>query len=477
MKRDFSIGVAWTASASWLEQAVGAVTFMLIARLIGVEAFGVAALAFAFLFLGEFLVRDTIAEAIVERETLEDGRLEASFVVLIGFSLVIILALFAISKLTAILFGEPDVARLLMAASPTILMIAMAGVSTALLRRRMQYRLLAIRSVLGVVAGGIVGVTMALNGFGAWSLVGQRLVQIGVDSAFAFKVAGWVPRRWPTRSELALLRGLGPRVVLLRSITLVIAQTPTVVLGIFFAPSAVGLFAFALRLVEIVTFLIVSPLKGVSQSAFAAMRRQHRPTAPFFLGLTEITALAAFAAFAGLALIGEPTIRILVGPEWVGASAVLPFLCLAGAIYALTSMQESYLLAIDRVKVFTSMALLEAVVGLGLIALASPFGPVAISAAVAGRSLAIFPLRTFAALAPEAVAPVQMLRTLISPVLAVAAMSVTVAVWRAAMLGQLTDLMFVLGAVTIGIISICLPLFLWMPNTVANMQTFMQKEP
>ena len=83
MKRDFTIGAAWSTAGGWIEQAVTAINFLVIARLVGVEAFGVAAMAFAFLFLGEFLVRDTLTESIVERRSLEDGRLEATFVALV----------------------------------------------------------------------------------------------------------------------------------------------------------------------------------------------------------------------------------------------------------------------------------------------------------------------------------------------------------------------------------------------------------
>ena len=151
MKRDFTVSAAWNTAGGWIEQAVTAVNFLVIARLVGVEAFGIAAMAFAFLFLGEFLVRDTLTEAIVERRSLEDGRLEATFVGLIGFSLVVVVALVVISQVAAKAYGEPTVGPLLLAASPTVLMIGAAGVSTALLRRQLAYRALAIRTVLGVM--------------------------------------------------------------------------------------------------------------------------------------------------------------------------------------------------------------------------------------------------------------------------------------------------------------------------------------
>ena len=475
MKRDFANGLAWSAAASWLEQAAAAIIFLVIAKLIGVESFGITAMAFAFLFLGEYLVRDTITEAIVERSFLEEGRLEATFVVLTGFALVLVLILVILAPIIAHLYGQPVVAPLLIVASPTVLMIGVAGVSTALLRRRLAYKTLAIRTIVGVAVGGIVGIVMALNNFGAWSLVGQRLAEIGVNSVLAFKAAGWWPKRWPGRSDFALLRGLGPRVVGLRAITLIISQTPTVMLGILADPRAVGLFAFASRLAEIVLSVSIKPVQGVAQSAIAALRRQKTATRTFFIDLTELSAFIGFVAPAGLALIAYPLTGVLLVPEWNDASAILPFICLATAVMALTAVQEAYLLALDRLKPFASAAAIEAVIGLVIIGFASQYGPVAAAGAVALRALLALPLRTAAALAPEAIASGLFVRALIAPVLVAAGMTVVVGSWRFVMLHRAPDTIYIATAVLIGVLTVCGLLFGFMPNTVARLRTFIEE--
>jgi PST family polysaccharide transporter len=473
MKRDFTIGAAWSAAGGWIEQGVSAIIFLVVARLVGVEDFGLAAMAFAFLFLGEFLVRDTLTEAIVQRRSLEDGRLEATFFALIGFSLVVVLALGLISQVAAGAYGEPTVAALLLAASPTVLMIAAAGVPTALLRRQLAYRTLAIRGVLGVSAGGIVGISMALNDFGAWSLVCQRLTEVGINSVTSFTAAGWRPERWPSRTDYALLRGLGPKVVLLRAMTLVIGQTPTVALGVFAEPRAAGLFAFAWRFIEIARFLIVRPLQGVAQSVIAAMRRKHAATDHFFLDLSNLAAWVAFPAFVGFALIAHPLIEVLLGQDWAAAAVILSILCVTGAISALSSIQEAYLLALDRIGAFVRAAAFEAAIGIVIVALASQYGPVAAAAAVVVRALVALPLRTTAALAPERITPVGLIGALTTPLLAAVGMAVPVVLWRMAVLGRVADAIFLISTIAIGVATVCIMLFGFMPGSLARLRTFL----
>lgn len=472
MKRDFTISAAWSAAGSWIEQVVAAVTFVVIARLVGVENFGIAAMAFAFLFLGEFLVRDTLTEAIVERRSLEEGRLEATFFALIGFSVLIMLVLAAIAYLAAKAYGQPAVAPLLLTASPTVLMIGAAGVSTALLRRKLAYRTLAVRSVLGIVASGFVGITMAVNGFGAWSLVGQRLTDIGINSVMAFAAAGWAPRRLPRRADYALLKGLGPRVVVLRSLTLMIVQTPTVALGVFAGPIAAGLYAFAWRLVEIVVSLIVQPLQGVAQSAIAEMRRRHSATDEFLLDLTSLTGWLSFPAFVGLALVASPLIGLLLGDDWRAAGPILAILCIPAAISGLTAIQEAYLLAMNRIDAFVRASALEAAFGMVVVAFGSFYGAVPAVAAVAIRTLAAFPVRTKAALTLEKIVMRRFIRALMPPLFAAAGMAVPVAIWKMTVLGRVSDLIFVSSAVVIGVATVAAILFGFMPHAVAQLRSF-----
>jgi len=472
MKREFTVGAAWTAAASWTEQGASAIFFLIIARLIGADAFGVAAMAFAFLFLGENLVRNTITEAIVEREKLEDGRLEVTFLALIFLSLLIIIALSVIAHLAAEFYDEPQVAPLLLVGSPSVIMISSAGVSTALLRRHLAYRSLAIRTILGVGAGGLVGLFMAMNEFGAWSLVGQRLAQSGTNAIFAIGAARWRPKRWPKLTEFSLLNGLGPQVVLLRSIALVIAQTPTIALGVFVDAHAVGIYAFAYRIIEIVLQLVVNPVKTVAQSTLAEMRRRTGGTAQFFLDLTELSALAGFAAFVGLALIAKPAVDFLMGPEWAGAATVLSLLSAAGAMMTLTSIQESYLLAIDCLGKFVRAAFVELLLGLVIVGIACRYGAAAAAGAVALRTLFVAPLSTIAALAPEKISVARFIRAVVPPALAALGMALLVGCWRLAMLGRMPDALFVGSAITLGVAGVAIILFGLMPTLVTRLRDF-----
>jgi hypothetical protein len=116
---------------------------------------------------------------------------------------------------------------------------------------------------------------------------------------------------------------------------------------------------------------------------------------------------------------------------------------------------------------------LEATVGIVIVALASQYGPAAAASGVAIRALAALPLRTSAALAPERIAPSRLAGSLALPLLAAAGMAVPVALWRIAVLGRVSDAIFLVSAIAIGIATVCIFLFGFMPGAVARLRTFL----
>ncbi len=466
------IGAAWSSGAAWVEQGLNFLIFILIARLVGTESFGLATMAIAFTLFGEVLVRDTLTEGLIERMELDEGCLEATFAALAGFGAAVFCVLVILSQVAGALYDEPQVVGLMIAASPTVLLISLSGVSTALLRRQMAFRTLAIRSTAGVIAGGVAGLLMAAQGYGAWSLVGQRLVMTLVNTVFAVAAAGWLPRRLPKMSEFRLIGGLGPRVVILRAAMLVMFQAPTVALGAMIGPNAVALYALSWRLVEVLLTLIVAPIRSVAQSTIATMRRAGTGTDDFFLDLTQIVALAGFAGFAGLALIADPIIEVMFGDAWRGAAAIMPWICIAGAIQALSDLQESYLMALDRTRRYLKIVVVEAVFATVLIAVVSAYGAGAAAAAFALRAALFFPARTALALAPEGIAPAAYAHVAKAPALIAAGMGAAVILWRLAALGRMPDAAYVASAIAIGAAAFAAILVFLSPTVLLRLMSF-----
>ncbi len=371
--------MAWMAFGNWTEQIVNLAVFTILARLLGAEAFGLVAMAIAFVILCEFLVRESVSEYLIAAHAPGPGDLNAVFwlLVALGAGLSVLLALLA--QPIARAYGQPEVAPLIWWLSPTILMIAPTAVPVAVLRRSMRFEILSIRAVAGYLAGGIVGVAMALSGFGVWSLVGQRLAQIGVDSALAWFGAHWLPRLDTRGADLRRILNFGGQVLGLRAAELALVQTPIVVTGALLGPAAAGYYALAWRLVETLSHLVITPIRTAAQPAFAAMRRDGARPGDMLVDTLRLATLALYPAFFGLALVAEPLLVAVFGADWRAAAPALVGLCGLGLVLSVDKLQQVFGLALGRIGRFTLLTWLSVLLTAAFAPIAARWGLAAVA--------------------------------------------------------------------------------------------------
>ena len=99
----------------------------------------------------------------------------------IAISLALTVLLIGSSGVIARFFGEPSLTGIALALSVTFVLTAMSTQHSALMRRAMQFRRIAMIDISANLVGSIVSVALALAGWGYWSLVAKPIVTAGLD--------------------------------------------------------------------------------------------------------------------------------------------------------------------------------------------------------------------------------------------------------------------------------------------------------
>jgi PST family polysaccharide transporter len=377
----FIKGVAWMAAGGWTEQAINFVVFVTMAKLLGPELYGLLSMAAVFIVLAEALVRESVSEYLIAAENPSDADYNATFWLTAGLGLVLALVLWAAAGPIAAVYGHEIVAGLIRGLSVTVLLIAFTAVPVAILRREFNFRVLSLRAIAGVVVGGALGIGMALTGWGVWSFVGQWIAMISTNVVMAWTAVDWRPGLTTTPDHFRRAGGFGAQVLGLRMAELAVVQMPTVLIGATLGPLATGLYSVSWRLIETLTFLISTPLRMVSQPAFAAVRREGGRAGDLLLDIARLTGVVAFPFFIGLAVVAEPVLRLFFGTEWLGAAPVLSVMAFLGVYFSIAMVQQSFCLAAGKAGEITLLTWANVALGAVLMLFAARWGLVAITAA------------------------------------------------------------------------------------------------
>lgn len=348
-------GAFWSAMETWGRQLALFLTFVILAQYLGPEELGLAALAAVAPGVLCIPVVQGFPDALVQRAEIDPEHVDSVFWLLLAAGLGLSTAIYVAAPLVAGFFGDPLLEDLIRWASPVVAIQALAAVPTAILKRRLDFRLLAARTLAGTLIAGAIGIGMAIAGFGVWSLIAMQLAKAGAEAALLIALSGWRPR---LRFSLARCRDLTPFAVplVVQSLwTFMNEELPKVILGAFLGPYSVGVYAFARRLLDLLTQGLLSPLTNIALPAISRLQEQPEKVDQFFDTGIRMAGLIGFPAFVGFAAIAPEAVPLLFGAHW--ASAVLPvqMLTMLGLLRTVDSLCGLTLLALGHSRLVLAL--------------------------------------------------------------------------------------------------------------------------
>ena len=319
-------GFLWMLSTGAAQGVVQIVTLVLLARLLGPTPFGIVGGALIVMRVADVVSKLGVGQAMVQRKELDERHIAAALLFFVGWGALVTVALVETAPLLARLIGIAELGQVVPLMSLGVLASNLSEVSTALLRRELRFRVLAIaQAVSYVVAYGVVGVALAFLGFGLWSLAWAFVLQLALKSAILVILG---PHRWSLRATMSAMRELlafGGGMTAWRLAMRASKELDNLVVARMLGAEALGLYRRAYQ-------LSVTPADFFARSmatiAFPVASRLHEPErlARGYLLAVAGVAIIGLPLGAFLAIISPELVSLLLGSQWAAASMPLAIL-------------------------------------------------------------------------------------------------------------------------------------------------------
>lgn len=385
-------GVLWSAIESLSRQVVSLLIFFVLARLLSPQAFGLVALASVFTAFIEIFLDQGFSQAIIQRQDLEPDHLDTAFWTNLGISSLLTLSGIAASSWVADLLHEPDAAPIIQFLSLSFLISAFSSVQQAILQRQFAFKALAVRSVTAIAAGGVVGVTMAVMGLGAWSLVGQRLANGIAQVMTLWWVSHWRPRFRVSRKHFQDLFAFGINVVGSNFLNFFNRRSDDLLIGYFLGSVALGYYTIAYRFLLSATSFLTYPFVSVAFSTFSRLQQDTQQICQSFYKFTQLAAFFSFPFFFGVAALAPQVVETLFGQQWQDSIPVLRILSFIGLLHSISFYNGAIFGAMGKPSWGLKIILLNTIANVIAFVVVVQWGIVAVAAAYTVRGYVLMPV-------------------------------------------------------------------------------------
>lgn len=462
-------GVGWTAVEAWGARTISAVVFVVVSHQLRPRDIGVFALAVVIIEFGQLVVDQGLSRSIVQRKDVESVHLDTAFWAAVGTSLVLAAAVGGGAPAIASALDQPRLSAVVRVLALVFLLAALSSTQMAVLQRNLEFRALAVRQLVSVAAGGVVGVVLALSGAGVWSLVGQSLVQGVVALTVLWRVSPWRPRLRVSRPHLRDMAGFGAASVGIDLVGFFARRGEDLLIGGVLGPVALGFYSVANRVLVILLEVFTTTLNAVAFPVFSRIHEDPERTRRAFHAATRASSAVAFPAFLAVVVLGPEIVAGVFGERWASSGPVLQILAVAGLLRSVTYFNRSLLLASGRASLELGWSVLGAVTKIGAFVVGYRWGITGVAWAVVVHGYVLAPVATWLVNRAVPIHPVRYLRQFVEPLAAGGVMVVVVAAVRAVLSDRLGPLPLVAVAGGIGIAVYAALLWLIAPRLVREL--------
>ena len=367
-------GVAWSGIDNVAQFGVSFIVSIVLARLLSPDDYGLIGIITIFTAVCTTLINGGFTTALIRKKDATGDDYNTAFIVNLGVSLLLYAVIFLCSPFIAYFFHRQELVALTQVSSLGMIIGALGMVQRTRLTKRIDFKTQTKITIVASVASGIVGIAMALMGFGVWSLVAQSLTSQCLRTTLLWLANKWIPQLRFSSDSFHDLFGFGWKMMIVGVIDTVWKELYQVVVGKFYSPATLGQYTRAkgfsqlfssnlTNVIQRVTYPVLSNIQDDKERMVAAYRR-----------IIKVTMFVTATCMFFLGAISEPLLNCLIGSKWHEAATYLPLICIIGSTYPLHAINLNMLQVQGRSDLFLGLEVIKKIIGIAPLSVCILYG-------------------------------------------------------------------------------------------------------
>lgn len=362
-------GVSWSFVDNLANQGVTFLVGLVLARILTPDDYSLLGIIVIFISVFNSIVDSGFSNALIRKNDATDKDYNTVFVSNLGISFFLCAALYLLAPSIAKFLYRPLLTDLLRVMSFIIIINAFAIIQRTILMKNIDFKTQTKISLISSISSGVIGIGMALTGFGVWSLVGQQFSRQSLNTIFLWVYAKWFPKIQFSINSFKELFGIGWKLMVSGLLDTIWREIYQVVIGKCYAPATLGQYTRAQQFSSLCSSNLTAVIQRVSYPVLSSIQNDKCRLKAAYKRIIRISMLPTFVLMLGMAGSARSMIQVLVGDQWLPAVPLLQIICFQMMLYPLHSLNLNMLQVEGRSDLFLKLEIIKKTIAIGPIIL------------------------------------------------------------------------------------------------------------
>lgn len=378
LKTQVMSGLFWKFGERIIAQGVSFIISLILARLLLPEQYGTVALVLVFINIANVFVTNGLGESLIQKKESGDIEFSTMFFCSALFSVVLYSLLFVLAPLIASFYENDDLSVLIRVLALQIPLSSVKTIQHAYVSKHMLFKKFFFSTLGGTVISGVIGVVMAINGFGVWAIVEQYLVNSLIDMIVLFITVSWRPRMLFDRKVAKELLRYGWKLIAASLVNTIYGELRSLVIGKKYTEADLGCYNKGNQFPSLIINNINVSISNVLFPAMSNVNDDMVRLKQLTRKSMQLSSYIIFPMMAGMIAIAEPMVRLLLTDNWLECVPFLQLCCIYWMFQPVQTANIQAIKAAGRSDVCLKLEVIKKIIGFSMLIISIPFGVMAI---------------------------------------------------------------------------------------------------
>ena len=356
--------MVWTALQKYSTMFISFISGIILARLLTPYDYGCIGMLSIFMVLAETFIDGGFGSALIQKKQPTQEDYSTIFWWNIGMAVFMYAILFVSAPAIARFYNIPLLSDVLRVQGLVLFIYAFNIVQRNQLRKRLNFKVLSIVTIITSVTSLSVTIFMAYSGYGVWALVAANLISSAIPAIVFWFFVKWRPIWIFSKKSFKELFSFGVYMFLTNLINQFSSKLGRLMIGKLYSPVILGYYSKAASTEELASRSISSIMTQVTYPLYVQVQDDMVAMRNMIKRLTMTLSYVTFPMIFILMLCAKPLFILLYSDRWLQSVPYFQVLCLIGLSSCLQSVNTQPIAAIGKSKTMFLWTLAKRTFGL-----------------------------------------------------------------------------------------------------------------
>ncbi|WP_300565269.1 lipopolysaccharide biosynthesis protein [Flavobacterium sp.] len=349
-KTNIIFGAIWTILGQFGYVGVVLITNIILARILSPYIFGKIGIVMFFIVLFNVFVEGGMGGALIRKKVATNQDYTTVFLFNFFVSVFLFVLIILTSGYISNYYRDASLKNVLIVTGLLLIINSFQLVHNIKLNRKLEYKKKAFYSFISIVVASCIGIVMAFNNFGIWSMVAIQLLNSAFVAILLWTFEGSFGKLIFSKSSFKELIGFGANTTLALTINTAFDNIYQLVLGRYFSITQVGLFYQAKRLQDMPSAVVSVTASGVVYSSISKLQHEREVFLSAFHKILSIYTILMGLVTTMFFFYSDEIILLLYGKKWIEAGYYMKLLSVVSFFYSLSIINDLVFKVFDKTK-------------------------------------------------------------------------------------------------------------------------------